>query len=168
MHHTICLQEKRRIRNEYTHPIRIACIATNQGTKLPKIFFCLFLLNFNWFWLQNGNCTKKSLSSRQYSVKNLSEKFVVVNMRDTSRAAEDVFIENQAFQELKEDDLWFFMLPLHLVWLSENIGTAYNLQQPLRIILQNDQSLFSLLCSCTYNCRILFFGTKRSSKWDYK
>ena len=146
MHHTICLQEKRRIRNEYTHPIRIACIATNQGTKLNVIFFFVYFSNFCcWFWLQNGNCTKKSLSSRQYSVKNLSEKFVVVNMRDTSRAAEDVFIENQAFQELKEDDLWFFMLPLHLVWLSENIGTAYNLQQPLRIILQKWSKYFFII-----------------------
>lgn len=46
------------------------------------------------------------MSSRQYSVRKLSEKFVVVNMRDTSRAAEDVFVKNEAFHELKEmDDL---------------------------------------------------------------
>lgn len=47
----------------------------------------------------------KSMASRQYSVGKLSEKFVVVNMRDTSRAAEDVFVENEAFHELKDDDL---------------------------------------------------------------
>ena len=52
-----------------------------------------------------GNCDKKSITGRQYSVRNLSEKFVVVNMRDTSRAAEDVFVENEAFQELKDDEL---------------------------------------------------------------
>ena len=46
MHHTICLQEKRRIRNEYTHPIRIACIAINQGVKLNVIFFVYFWLIF--------------------------------------------------------------------------------------------------------------------------
>merc|ERR1711997_27074 len=52
-----------------------------------------------------GNCDNKSMTSRQYSVRKLSEKFVVVNMRDTSRAAEDVFVENEAFQELKDDEL---------------------------------------------------------------
>jgi len=52
-----------------------------------------------------SNCDKKSITGRQYSVRNLSEKFVVVNMRDTSRAAEDVFVENEAFQELKDDEL---------------------------------------------------------------
>ncbi len=40
-----------------------------------------------------------------YSVKKLSEKFNVVNMRDTSRAAENVFIENEAFHELRDEDL---------------------------------------------------------------
>jgi hypothetical protein len=35
----------------------------------------------------------------------LSEKFDVVNMREASRAAEDVFIENEAFMELKDEDL---------------------------------------------------------------
>jgi len=54
----------------------------------------------------DGNCPdNKSMTSRQYSVRKLSEKFVVVNMRDTSRAAENVFVENEAFQELKDDDL---------------------------------------------------------------
>lgn len=60
-------------------------------------------------YFQAGNnhdpCTNKSMSSRQYSIKRLSEKFDVVNMRDTSRAAENVFIENEAFHELKDDDL---------------------------------------------------------------
>merc|ERR1719273_340613 len=51
------------------------------------------------------NFRSTSLISRQYSVRKLSEKFVVVNMRDTSRAAEDVFVENEAFQELKDDEL---------------------------------------------------------------
>ena len=45
------------------------------------------------------------MTSRQYSVRKLSEKFVVVNMRDTSRAAENVFVENEAFQELKDEDV---------------------------------------------------------------
>ena len=37
---------------------------------------------------------------RQYSVKSLSKRFDVVNMKEASRAAEDVLIENVAFQEL--------------------------------------------------------------------
>ena len=37
---------------------------------------------------------------RQYSVKTLSKRFDVVNMKDAARAAEDVLIENVAFQEL--------------------------------------------------------------------
>eukprot|EP00096_Caligus_rogercresseyi_P011192 TRINITY_DN4329_c0_g1_i1.p1 TRINITY_DN4329_c0_g1~~TRINITY_DN4329_c0_g1_i1.p1 ORF type:complete len:497 (+),score=147.04 TRINITY_DN4329_c0_g1_i1:114-1604(+) len=45
-----------------------------------------------------------SLTSRQYSVKRLSEKFDVVNMRDTM-AAEDVFIENEAFVDIQDDEL---------------------------------------------------------------
>lgn len=52
-----------------------------------------------------GGSHVKGMTSRQYSVGKLSEKFVVVNMRDTSRAAEDVFVENEAFHELKDDDL---------------------------------------------------------------
>ena len=60
---------------------------------------------FHLFQNHDGNCDNKSLTSRQYSIKKLSEKFVVVNMRDTSRAAENVFVENEAFQELKDDDL---------------------------------------------------------------
>ena len=37
---------------------------------------------------------------RQYSVKTLSKRFDVVNMKEAARAAEDVLIENVAFQEL--------------------------------------------------------------------
>jgi len=37
---------------------------------------------------------------RQYSVKSLSKRFDVVNMKEAARAAEDVLIENVAFQEL--------------------------------------------------------------------
>ena len=52
------------------------------------------------------SCNYKALTSRQYSVKRLSEKFNVVSMKDTFRSSENVFIENEAFQELKDDDLW--------------------------------------------------------------
>ena len=38
-------------------------------------------------------------------------------MKDTSRAAEDVFVENEAFQELKEDDLWSVPNPGYQVYL---------------------------------------------------
>ena len=65
----------------------------------------LFIIFFVDFQNHDGNCDSKSMTSRQYSVRKLSEKFVVVNMRDTSRAAEDVFVENEAFQELKDDEL---------------------------------------------------------------
>ena len=51
------------------------------------------------------SCNYKALTSRQYSVKRLSEKFNVVSMKDTFRSSENVFIENEAFQELKDDDL---------------------------------------------------------------
>jgi len=57
---------------------------------------------------KNGDadsCNYKSMTSRQYSVKRLSEKFNVVSMKDTFRSSENVFIENEAFQELKDDDL---------------------------------------------------------------
>ena len=41
------------------------------------------------------------MSIRQYSVKSLSERFDVVNMKEAARAAEDVLVtENVAFQEL--------------------------------------------------------------------
>ena len=61
-----------------------------------------------FFILKNGgmdSCNFKSMTSRQYSVKRLSEKFNVVSMKDTFRSSENVFIENEAFQELKDDDL---------------------------------------------------------------
>jgi len=46
---------------------------------------------------------KAAISRRQYSVKSLSERFDVVQMKETSRAAENVLIsENEAFQEVKE------------------------------------------------------------------
>ncbi|XP_040565287.1 LOW QUALITY PROTEIN: sorting nexin-17 [Lepeophtheirus salmonis] len=50
------------------------------------------------------NVSLSSLTGRQYSVKRLSEKFDVVNMRDTL-AAEDVFIENEAFVDIQDDEL---------------------------------------------------------------
>jgi len=43
---------------------------------------------------------KSTMGIRQYSVKSLSKRFDVVNMKEASRAAEDVLIENVAFQEL--------------------------------------------------------------------
>lgn len=43
---------------------------------------------------------KSSMGIRQYSVKSLSKRFDVVNMKEAARAAEDVLIENVAFQEL--------------------------------------------------------------------
>ena len=61
------------------------------------------------FIFQNGDtdsCNYKSMTGRQYSVKRLSEKFNVVSMKETFRSSENVFIENEAFQELKDDDLW--------------------------------------------------------------
>ena len=60
------------------------------------------------FVFQNGDtdsCNYKSMTGRQYSVKRLSEKFNVVSMKETFRSSENVFIENEAFQELKDDDL---------------------------------------------------------------
>ena len=45
------------------------------------------------------------MSGYQYSVKKLSEKFDVVNMREASRAAEDVFIENEAFIDICDEKL---------------------------------------------------------------
>ena len=43
---------------------------------------------------------KSSMGIRQYSVKSLRKSFDAVNMKDAARAAEDVLIENVAFQEL--------------------------------------------------------------------
>ncbi len=45
------------------------------------------------------------MTGRQYSVQKLSERFDRVNFREASRAAEDVFIENEAFMDIKDDDL---------------------------------------------------------------
>ena len=45
-----------------------------------------------------------NMGKRQYSVKSLSERFDVVHMKETSKAAEDVLIENEAFQEVKETE----------------------------------------------------------------
>ncbi len=38
-----------------------------------------------------------SLTSRQYSVKRLSEKFAAIRFREAASAAEDVLFENEAF-----------------------------------------------------------------------
>ena len=73
----------------------------------------LILNKYNYYIIsiiifQGGDmdsCNYKALTSRQYSVKRLSEKFNVVSMKDTFRSSENVFIENEAFQELKDDDL---------------------------------------------------------------
>ena len=43
---------------------------------------------------------QSSMGIRQYSVRSLSKRFDVVNMKEAARAAEDVLIENVAFQEL--------------------------------------------------------------------
>jgi len=48
----------------------------------------------------NNKKIKSSMGIRQYSVKSLRKSFDAVNMKDASRAAEDVLIENVAFQEL--------------------------------------------------------------------
>ena len=47
------------------------------------------------------------MTGRQYSVQKLSERFDRFNFRDASRVAEDVFVENEAFVDVKdnEDDL---------------------------------------------------------------
>ena len=44
------------------------------------------------------------MTGRQYSVQKLSERFDRFNFRDASRAAEDVFIENEAFVDVKDND----------------------------------------------------------------
>lgn len=44
------------------------------------------------------------MTGRHYSVKKLSDKFEVVNYRETSRVAEDIFIENEAFMDIRESD----------------------------------------------------------------
>merc|ERR1719188_2830655 len=49
--------------------------------------------------------TLAAMTGRQYSVQKLSERFDRFNYRDASRAAEDVFIENEAFVDIKDDDL---------------------------------------------------------------
>ena len=49
--------------------------------------------------------TLASMTGRQYSVQKLSERFDRVNFKDAARAAEDVFIENEAFMDIKDDDL---------------------------------------------------------------
>ena len=48
--------------------------------------------------------TLAAMTGRQYSVQKLSERFDRFNYRDASRAAEDVFIENEAFVDVKDDD----------------------------------------------------------------
>jgi len=40
-----------------------------------------------------------------YTVRKLAEKFAVVNMKATSRAAEDVFVENEAFSQITDENL---------------------------------------------------------------
>lgn len=39
-----------------------------------------------------------AMSSRQYSVKKLNERFATVRFRDAENAAEDVLFENEAFK----------------------------------------------------------------------
>ena len=46
-----------------------------------------------------------SCTSIDYTVKKLAERFAVVNMRATSRAAEDVFVENEAFSQITDENL---------------------------------------------------------------
>ena len=48
--------------------------------------------------------TLASMTGRQYSVQKLSERFDRFNFRDASRAAEDLFIENEAFVDVRDDD----------------------------------------------------------------
>ena len=47
--------------------------------------------------------TLASMTGRQYSVQKLSERFDRFNFRDASRAAEDLFIENEAFVDVREN-----------------------------------------------------------------
>lgn len=83
---------KRADGSEMTVPVRTSAT----GTKIE-------MTNYTKKSMENDNGS--SLFDRQYSVKKLSEKFSVVNMRDASRAAENVLIENEAFHELKDEDL---------------------------------------------------------------
>ena len=48
--------------------------------------------------------TLASMTGRQYSVQKLSERFDRFNFRDASRAAEDLFIENEAFVDVRDND----------------------------------------------------------------
>ena len=48
--------------------------------------------------------TLASMTGRQYSVQKLSERFDRFNFRDAARAAEDLFIENEAFVDVRDDD----------------------------------------------------------------
>ena len=84
-------------------------ISDNRVALCTVCTFIVFVTNiFKIIIFQGGDmdsCNYKALTSRQYSVKRLSEKFNVVSMKDTFRSSENVFIENEAFQELKDDDL---------------------------------------------------------------
>jgi len=51
----------------------------------------------------NRENNRRNMARRQYSVQSLTERFDVVQMKDASiRAAENVLIENEAFQDIKE------------------------------------------------------------------
>lgn len=50
----------------------------------------------------SGNDQKCIGSSVDYTVRKLAEKFSVVNMKSTSQAAENVFIENEMFIEMSD------------------------------------------------------------------
>ncbi len=50
----------------------------------------------------SGNDQKCIGASVDYTVRKLAEKFSVVNMKSTSQAAENVFIENEMFIEMSD------------------------------------------------------------------
>ena len=69
--------------------------------KISKLY--RFLLSKKFIYFINVSFIlqlKSSMGIRQYSVKSLRKSFDAVNMKDAARAAEDVLIENVAFQEL--------------------------------------------------------------------
>ena len=51
---------------------------------------------------ENSGVSERCIGSVDYTVRKLAEKFSVVNMKSTSQAAENVFIENEMFIEMSD------------------------------------------------------------------
>lgn len=96
---SLCLQsmveELVRLKAGEREPARLTRCTSNKHSKIK--------INNVKNGKEGGGMSERCIGSVDYTVRKLAEKFSVVNMKTTSQAAENVFIENEMFIEMSDN-----------------------------------------------------------------